>query len=142
VLRSALGDDEEDRVKPCRVFLHSGKQLQACASFVAIGELVNGVVTARKRVDLVDIARVFEEQVRAGNLVTFGLGGSSTEVFACAKELRRQERELTPCDAMVVACAIEDPACSVLYTFDRLLLESEAVQDYASRHNRKIKSVE
>lgn len=129
-------------MNPCRAFFHSGKQLQACASFVSLGELVNGVVTERKKLDLVDVARVLEGQIRAGNLVTFGLGDNSTEVFATARELRGKERELTPCDAMVVACAIEDRSCSVLYTFDRLLLESGAIQQYASNHGRKIKSVD
>ena len=43
---------------------------------------------------------------------------------------------------MIVACAIEDPACSVLYTFDRLLLESDMIQRYVADHSRKIKPVE
>lgn len=137
-----MGDDVDDRVKTCRPFLHSGKQLQSCASFVVLGELVNEVLTERKKLDLQDVARILEKETKGGNLVTYGLGDKATKVFAMATELRSRERELTPCDAMIVACAIEDPACSVLYTFDRLLLESDTVQRYATGRGRKIKPVE
>ena len=129
-------------MKTCRPLLHSGKQLQSCASFIVLGELANEVLTERKKLDLQDVARILERQTKSGNLVTYGLGDKATRAFATAKELRSQERELTPCDAMIVACAIEDPACSVLYTFDRLLLESDMIQRYVADHSRKIKPVE
>ncbi|HEX9566776.1 MAG TPA: hypothetical protein VGA48_04190 [Thermoplasmata archaeon] len=129
-------------MKTCRPFLHSGKQLQSCTSFIVLGELVNEVLTEPKKLDLQDVARILEPQTKSGNLVTYGLGDKATRVFAMAKELRSRERELTPCDAMIVACAIEDPVCSVLYTFDRLLLESHVIQRYVADHRRKIKPVE
>src|SRR5207249_11069779 len=109
---------------------------------IVLGELVNEVLTEGKKLHLQDIARILERQTRSGNLVTYGLGDNATRVFAMAKELRFRERELTPCDAMIVACAIEDPVCSVLYTFDRLLLESKVIQRYVADHRRKIKPVE
>jgi predicted nucleic acid-binding protein len=122
--------------------LYSEKQLQVCVSFVALGELVNEVATQRKRLDLQEIARILEDRLAGGYLVTYGLGDPSTSVFESARELRGRERELTPCDAMIVACAIEDPDCDVLYTFDRLLLESPSIRQFAASRSLKVKPVE
>lgn len=137
VLRAGLGaDDDKDLISEARQFIHSGKQLTACACITALGELV--LTLSQDYPRLSDALRSFCDSVKKGEIVLFGLGEGDTEFFRLADEIREREPNITPADALIIASFLEDQLSDILCTTDTQIVESRILHDMAREREKSI----
>jgi len=71
--------------------------------------------------------REFAKYLRRSALEIYITGERDTKVFDIANELSQEE--LDPVDCMIIACAIWDKRCTVLYMEDRRIIDNRYISD-------------
>jgi len=109
--------------------VYKRKRQELIVSTPVIGELFSKLPERYDTNKFSEMASKFFKFLKEEKLKTWHYGESNTKVFNIVVQLREADICVTPSDALIIACAIEDKNCTLLYTTDNVILNSTKLKD-------------
>jgi predicted nucleic acid-binding protein len=130
-------DDKRDIRDKAKHLLNSSPHRHFRTSILAIGEVFGRMAETRSANASAEAAAALSLLVRRDRVELFGIGRDSRAIDL-ASQLMSSDRLISPTDALLVACALEDDDCVIFATEDRRLVENSSLRTQASAHGVSI----
>lgn len=131
--------DEEDDPDLCKGMRHlsNDTSVNLAVSMMAVGEAFTGMGTFGA--ERSGKAASEWSRLRRGRKIRVSGLGNRDEVTNLALRLMAADSHLKPADAFILATAFMDEKCNLLYTTDRVMLESLTLQSIAREHHTDVR---